>query len=47
MNENELIENIERASDNKITGCFFPFYPQRDVVLSEWLAIWIRKGDFT
>ncbi|CAF0859527.1 unnamed protein product [Brachionus calyciflorus] len=44
MNEKELIENIEKASDNKISGQFFHFYPERLIVLSEWLAKWIRKG---
>lgn len=44
MNSFELIENIERASDFKITGRFFSFFPQRDINLSEWLAKWISKG---
>lgn len=45
MNEKELIENIERSTDKKISGRFFNFYPRRDVHLYEWLADWIRKGN--
>lgn len=46
MNERELIENIECVTNEKISGRFFHFYPQRDVHLSEWLARWIKKGKF-
>ena len=44
MNAQELISNIETASDNQVTGRFFPFYPPRDVNLTPWLANWMRKG---
>ncbi len=44
MNSMELIENIENATQNKITGRFFSFYPQRDIDLTQWLIYWIQKG---
>ena len=44
MNSMELIENIESVTQNKISGRFFSFYPQRDINLTQWLIYWINKG---
>jgi hypothetical protein len=44
MNELLLIQNIEKASGDQVSGRFFPFYPKRDVNFTEWLANWIKKG---
>jgi hypothetical protein len=44
MNSIELIKNIENVTQNRISGRFFSFYPQRDVDLTQWLIHWIHKG---
>ena len=44
MNSSELIANIERASQNVVTGQDFPFHPNRNANLTDWLVRWISKG---
>ncbi|XP_034033053.1 uncharacterized protein LOC117516230 isoform X2 [Thalassophryne amazonica] len=40
----QLIAGAQEASDGKVTGRFFHFYPRRQVRLVPWLARWIKKG---
>lgn len=39
-----LIKGIQHASNGSLYGKFFQLYPRRDIVLSEWLSHWMRKG---
>lgn len=45
MNSLELIENIERVTNGRVSGRFFAFYPPRDLTLPDWLAYWLRKSN--
>ncbi|XP_069740676.1 uncharacterized protein [Narcine bancroftii] len=40
----QLLEGAEMASEGRVTGRFFSFYPDRAVDLIAWLAGWISKG---
>ncbi|XP_043946031.1 uncharacterized protein LOC122816985 isoform X2 [Protopterus annectens] len=40
----QLICGAENASNGKVAGFFFSFYPERDIDLQTWLAKWIQKG---
>ncbi|XP_043566920.1 uncharacterized protein LOC122560337 [Chiloscyllium plagiosum] len=40
----QLIEGAEKASEGRVTGRFFSFYPERNVDLTTWLASWMKKG---
>ncbi|XP_078093092.1 uncharacterized protein LOC144508687 isoform X2 [Mustelus asterias] len=40
----QLIEGAEKASEGRVVGRFFSFYPERCVQLTAWLANWMRKG---
>ncbi|XP_051887577.1 uncharacterized protein LOC127578994 [Pristis pectinata] len=40
----QLLEGADGASEGRVTGRFFSFYPERAVDLTSWLAGWIRKG---
>ncbi|XP_041060847.1 uncharacterized protein LOC121287227 [Carcharodon carcharias] len=40
----QLIEGAEKASEGRVVGRFFSFYPERSVELTSWLASWMRKG---
>lgn len=44
MNANELIDNINRITSDKITGRLFPFNFSKTVNIVEWLANWMKKG---
>lgn len=46
MNAAELIANLERVTDGKVTGRFFPFYPaNKNFDMINWLKNWIKKGE--
>ncbi|XP_048406006.1 uncharacterized protein LOC125461362 isoform X1 [Stegostoma tigrinum] len=40
----QLIEGAEKASEGRVIGRFFSFYPERNVDLTAWLASWMKKG---
>ncbi|XP_067904837.1 uncharacterized protein [Heterodontus francisci] len=40
----QLIDGAEKASEGKVMGRFFSFYPERSVELTAWLTSWMRKG---
>lgn len=44
MNASEMIENVERVTEKKVTGRFFSFYPARNIDIFRWLSEWIKKG---
>ena len=46
MNANELIDNINRITSDKITGRLFPFNFSKTVNIVEWLANWMKKGNY-